>query len=61
METLTLSAPSVTAAVARCPQCNGIARLTLVEPHVSDPDKEWHVFRCEACSATRTYMTAHRL
>jgi hypothetical protein len=57
MPMLTFSVPSSTAAQFRCPQCNGNARLTTVEPHVREPQKEWHVFRCEACCATRSYLT----
>jgi hypothetical protein len=53
-----LSTPFSKAAQFRCPQCNGTARLTMIEPHVSEPQKEWHVFRCETCSTARTYLTS---
>jgi hypothetical protein len=58
MPMMKLSSPSSTAAHFRCPQCNGTARLTMVEPHVREPQKEWHVFRCENCCATRSYLTS---
>ena len=57
MPMMTLSAPSATAAVARCPHCDATAKLTLIEPHLNDPQKEWHVFRCDTCSVTRSYLT----
>jgi hypothetical protein len=57
MPMMNLSAPSSTAAHARCPKCNGTARLTMIEPDVRDPQKEWHVFRCEICHAKRSYLT----
>ena len=49
MPMMNLSAPSSTAAHLRCPQCNGTAHLTVIEPDVREPQKEWHVFRCENC------------
>ena len=58
MPMMNLSAPSSTAAHLRCPQCNGTAHLTMIEPHVCEPQKEWHVFRCESCCATRTYLVS---
>ena len=57
MPMMTISAPSATAAIARCPHCDGTARLTLVEPHLKEPQKEWHQFRCETCSTIRSYLT----
>jgi ribosomal protein S14 len=30
----------------------------LVEPHPHEQQKEWHVFRCEACGTTRSYLTS---
>jgi hypothetical protein len=58
MPTTNLFVPSATAAHIRCPQCNGNARLTMVEPHEREPQKEWHVFRCESCCTTRSYLTS---
>jgi hypothetical protein len=58
MPMMTYSAPAATSAVARCPHCDGKAKLTIVEPHLIEPHKEWHVFRCENCCTTRSYLTS---
>jgi hypothetical protein len=58
MPMMTYSAPAATSAVARCPHCDGKAKLTIVEPHPHEQQKEWHVFRCEACGTTRSYLTS---
>jgi hypothetical protein len=58
MPMLNVSVPPATAAVVPCPHCSGTARITLVEPHPREPQKEWHVFRCGACEATRAYLTS---
>jgi hypothetical protein len=47
--------PALSAIVFRCPQCNGEAKLRLVEPDQHREDCEWHVFECENCGLPRSY------
>jgi len=57
MPTLSRSGPAPTAPRLHCAHCDGPARLIIIEPHIQEPEKEWHVFRCDSCRATRAYLT----
>jgi predicted RNA-binding Zn-ribbon protein involved in translation (DUF1610 family) len=54
-----LTLPSPSATVLRCPQCAAVMNIKLVEPDLKNPRKERHVFECEECGLSRTYLIGH--
>jgi hypothetical protein len=55
MPMMNISAPPYATIVAQCPQCDGPAKLRVVEPDQSRSDREWHVFQCDECGLPRSY------
>ena len=37
-----------TDATAKCPACNGVMKITMIEPLPAEPDMMQHTFVCEA-------------
>jgi predicted RNA-binding Zn-ribbon protein involved in translation (DUF1610 family) len=56
MRMLTSSSPSPTATSAHCPQCGSVMNIRLIEPDLKDSRKAQHVFECEDCGLSRTYL-----
>jgi predicted RNA-binding Zn-ribbon protein involved in translation (DUF1610 family) len=60
MPRLNRNIPSITSTFATCPQCGEMMGIKFVEPHPTVVDHENHIFECNECGLSRTYlMTLH--